>query len=494
MGAFYAVMIEFKECPVITMIIIVMLWIWVKVFINDYDHYNFYNSYYLTIKKKEYWRIYLSSLCHKSFLHLAINIMALWNCRCIEKFNGSIYFFKYSIVIILIQNIFTYVMINFTIIYIFQNNLILKQFISNLNIYGISSLILSWLTYQSINYINNYNQSTMFLFFGLISFDPSIAPLIMLSIYFIFLSKNFFYSHINSILIGYLLVFNVLTILPDNYWTVCFFIDLILILLLAFLWKHRDNISGDSSDILNQRNINNSHDHNNNHNNNNNDNNNNTNRRMYRRRNINRNILLNNNEYNDDDDINDTNNNNNYYFNLRNNYNFFNQFSSHSNNDNDDNQLEVITYYNDDDNNDVDIESQQSNLQHEHNSIMTSTSNNSSSSSSSHRNKTFVNNNINQSSRISSNYNIDDYNDSDNKSNNNDDSNYKDDDKNDDDGENNDMNSNSAIISGSNSKGRNIVTAVLRGNRKIRLPPYSLSAVYRKEEEAEIEEGLLHSK
>jgi len=491
MGAFYAVMIESIECPVITMIIIVMLWIWVKVFINDYNHYNFYNSYYLTIKKKEYWRIYLSSLCHKSFLHLAINIMALWNCRCIEKFNGSIYFFKYSIVIILIQNIFTYVMINFTIIYIIQNNLILKQFISNLNIYGISSLILSWLTYQSINYINNYNQSTMFLFFGLISLDPSIAPLIMLSIYFIFLSKNFFYSHINSILIGYLLVFNVLTILPDNYWTVCFFIDLILILLLAFLWKHRDNISGDSSDILNQRNINNSHEHNNNHNNNNNDNNNNTNRRMYRRRNVNRNILLNNNDYNDDDDINDTNNNNNYYFNLRNNDNIFNQFSSHSNNDNDDNQLEVITYYNDDDdNNDVDIESQQSNLQHEHNSIMTSTSN----SSSSHRNITFVNNNINQSSRINSNNNIDDYNDSDNKSNDNDNSNYKDDDKNDDDGENNDMNSNSTIISGSNSRGRNIVTAVLRGNRKIRLPPYSLSAVYRKEEEAEIEEGLLHSK
>ena len=56
------------------------------------------------------------------------------------------------------------------------------------------------------------------------------------------------------------------------------------------------------------------------------------------------------------------------------------------------------------------------------------------------------------------------------------------------------MNSNNTIISGSNSRGRNIVTAVLRGNRKIRLPPYSLSAVCRKEEEAEIEEGLLHSK
>lgn len=483
MDAFYAVMIEFIECPVITMIIIVMLWIWVKVFINDYNHYNFYNSYYLTIKKKEYWRIYSSSLCHKSFLHLAINIMALWNCRCIEKFNGSIFFFKYSIVIILIQNLFTYVMINFTIIYIFHNNSILKQFISNLNIYGISSLILSWLTYQSINYINNYNQSTMFLFFGLIPFDPSIAPLIMLCIYFIFLSKNYFYSHMNSILIGYLLVFNILTILPDNYWTVCFFIDLILILLLALLWKHRDNISSDSSDILNQRNIHNSHDNNNNNNNI---------RRTYRRRNSNRNILLNNNNANGDDDVDDTNIDN---YNWRNNNDVLNQFSSYTYNDNDDNdnnQLEVITYYCDDDyhddNNNVDIESQQSNLQYDHNSIMTSSSINSSSSSHSVRNIATINNYIDQSSSISINNDIDDDNNSDNKSNNNND------DKIDDD-ENNDININSTIISGNNnSRGRNIVTAVLRGNRKIRLPPYSLSAVYRKEEEAEIEEGLLHSK
>jgi hypothetical protein len=322
----------------------------------------------------------------------------------------------------------------------------------------------------------------MFLFFGLIPFDPSIAPLIMLCIYFIFLSKNYFYSHINSILIGYLLVFNILTILPDNYWTVCFFIDLILILLLALLWKHRDNIGSDSSDILNQRNIHNSHDNNNNNNI----------RRTYRRRNSNRNILLNNNNANGDDDVDDTNIDN---YNWRYNNNILNQFSSYTYNDNDDNdnnQLEVITYYCDDDyhddNNNVDIESQQSNLQYDHNSIMTSSSINSSSSSHSVRNIATINNYIDQSSSISINNDIDDDNNSDNKSNNNND------DKIDDD-ENNDITINSTIISGNNnSRGRNIVTAVLRGNRKIRLPPYSLSAVYRKEEEAEIEEGLLHSK
>lgn len=236
MGMIYSFLMEITANPVISSFILLISWIWIKLYLEEWNIHNFSSSYLECIQKKQYWKIFLSSISHKSVFHLLLSIMVLWNCRSIETKYGSFYIFKYSMVLILSEKLLSFFLIYLTITYTFRGNMLLIQMISNSLTMGCSGLCLSWLAYQSIDFTMNI-YSRMFLLFGLFSFEPYLAPLIMIFIYLIYLSKHYLFSHLSALITGYLLVSGLLLCLPNLYWSVCFFIDVSLIITSSLLLK-----------------------------------------------------------------------------------------------------------------------------------------------------------------------------------------------------------------------------------------------------------------
>jgi len=99
---------------------------------------------------------------------------------------------------------------------------------------GSSGFILAWLSFASLDYRTGLNSKT-FQLFGLFNFNPTIAPVIMVMVYFFCLPRNYAYSNLGGIFSGYLLKLRVLEFLPGWYWSLCFLINIALLTIASIL-------------------------------------------------------------------------------------------------------------------------------------------------------------------------------------------------------------------------------------------------------------------
>ena len=231
MGGLISVIYEGLVNPATTLLIISICWVWVKIFMQEWDARHFTSSYADVVQRKQYWRVFLAPISHTSLPMLLLNASLLWNVRIIEHKYGFLYFLRYTVLLMTVEATMA-----FLLIYIFNRIIaqsVIRQIITQFNTLGSSGIILSWLAFQSVTDPMTKNV----MFFGYFNIHPALAPLVVISIYYFILPTGYAYVNLGGLLSGYLLASGVLEILPGFYWSACFLLNIIIIISTSILFR-----------------------------------------------------------------------------------------------------------------------------------------------------------------------------------------------------------------------------------------------------------------
>jgi membrane associated rhomboid family serine protease len=234
MGAIGSVLWQGISCPVTTVLILATCWVWVKLFIQDWDPRHVTVTYTDVAQKKQYWRIFTAPLAHTSILLLLVNASLIWSIRTIETNYGSLFVLRYTAVLIISESL-----IACTVMYILMRTLQnsdLRQLVSSTTTLGSSGLILSWLAFQSVTFSAAPVQKYVVLF-GYFNVHPALAPLVIIFLYCFILPAGYSYSNFGALISGYLLAAGLLQVLPGFFWSACFLVDVALIVAVSVLFR-----------------------------------------------------------------------------------------------------------------------------------------------------------------------------------------------------------------------------------------------------------------
>lgn len=202
------------------------LWIYVKLSIRDYDIKSFQISYADCIIEKAWWRILTAPCANVTFLHLVVNITTAWSIRYIEFFYGSFYVLRYSILMMVFDAV-AMLTLFYGVIKISGINVTSNHPLRAVSTYSLSSILLGWLGFLSIDFLSKYREIYFFIL-GVIPIPLSLSPIVVLLLIQCVAPKAHFISHASGLVGGYLLALGVIAVLPDTYWTLCIFFDLLL--------------------------------------------------------------------------------------------------------------------------------------------------------------------------------------------------------------------------------------------------------------------------
>lgn len=222
-----AVIIVLKQIlssPVTSLTASALVSTWVKSFHSRTDPTLYTYSYTDLVIRQQWWKLFTAPFFQTSFLSLIFNTITLWGIRSIEVTYGSWFFFRYSLLLIVIQGLLTTSAIHLIITYSSS-----QYPFRNIATGGLSGVLISWLAYQQISRVV---MNDPFYLFGVLPLPWDLAPLFVTLITPSFLnSKTVIILNIVSLLCGYLLSFGLLAILPDVYWSFCFLFNVTIFLL-----------------------------------------------------------------------------------------------------------------------------------------------------------------------------------------------------------------------------------------------------------------------
>lgn len=244
MGSVLAVVWQGIVCPVTTLTILLVTWVWVKVFLQEWDPRHFTLSYSDCVQRKQYWRSLSAPACHSSFILLLFNASSLWNLRHIELQYGALFYLRYTVLLCLTECALTFILIHYTMRLAFTP--VVRQTLSNLSTMGTSGLILAWVAFQSINYTPS-ESGHYFVLLGFVNIHPTIAPLVLVVIYYMFLPHTHALSNLTGLTSGYLLAGGFLQVLPGFYWSVCFLLNVAIAVTVSVIYREANaSITTDS--------------------------------------------------------------------------------------------------------------------------------------------------------------------------------------------------------------------------------------------------------
>ncbi len=218
---------EAVSCPFTTLTIILSCWIWVKFFVEEWDPRNFSISYNDVVRKKQFWRILSTQLSHTSLLHLLVNIMVIWNCRLTELNLGTLFVFRYSIVLAISESLLTCGLIKLTIAYTpFGPNI--EPMLVSTNTFGCSGTLLGWVTYQSLLY-SRYTVKKHLVLLGAMAFDQEVIVLVLAIVYYFCLPRPYIISELMGLVSGFMLAGGLLQVVPDLFWSCCLMLNVALL-------------------------------------------------------------------------------------------------------------------------------------------------------------------------------------------------------------------------------------------------------------------------
>lgn len=216
---------EIVEHPFCAMFILVISWMWVKVSYKEVDIGKYSLSIVECWDNRQYWRMLTAPFLHTSLIHLMLNISCLWNLRYVEINYGSLFMIKYSIILSLSEFLlWTSIMTSCSK---FLESSVLSEMLFRLQYSGTSGLVLAWLAFQSVE-VMNQKTNAIFMLFGFLSVPSSIAPVILLGLFYLLTPQNNGVANSSGLLTGYLLGVGFLRIMDSTYWTVCILINVFL--------------------------------------------------------------------------------------------------------------------------------------------------------------------------------------------------------------------------------------------------------------------------
>jgi len=235
-----------SSAPVLVIFILSSLWVYVKVLVGHWDIKLFPIEYREFVSHRRWHRLAYFTLGHGNAWHLLLNLTALWSLRFIEKLYGSMFMFKYTIVLALFEALSTigglHWILNFSGLQFSP-----QHPINNISMCGFTSVMLGWLGYISIDLAVN-NKNMMFYVFGVLPVTVPIAPIILMLVSQCILPRGQNISHAGGLAGGYLLASGLLRVLPNNYWTACFFIDFTVIMCYSMVESTHDRSFSQNTD------------------------------------------------------------------------------------------------------------------------------------------------------------------------------------------------------------------------------------------------------
>lgn len=233
MSGFFSFIFEAFSHPFCFLTIILLIWLWAKITLGEIDVKKYSMTYQECYQGKQLWRMLTAPFLHQHLFHLLINIMCIWNFRELEESYGSFYLLRYSILMLIFEALTALFAMN--IIISRTDNILFTNMMQSHSLNGCSGVVLSWIAFQSIKFGINQSEKHIFYFFGFIPLNPVFAPIIMVVTMNLFVPRNHVITNLMGLLAGYLLSFGVLEVLPNIYWTICFFLNLSLIIS-YYLW------------------------------------------------------------------------------------------------------------------------------------------------------------------------------------------------------------------------------------------------------------------
>jgi hypothetical protein len=223
--------------PFCTATILLFNWIYIKIVFEDWNKRFYTYSYADGFQHFRFWKAIPASVGNSSIFLVLFHISCFWNLRVIESYYGTIYMIKITFLMILVEQLLTYFIINMIVARL-TPSAAHSAALASINIHSSSSLVLGWITFQAIKYLvypTHFPLFSDFLLGGFLSIPISMVPILLLMMYYLFQSKDFYYANLMGLLSGYVLGFGVDSLLASNYWTFCFLLDVILLMCLS--WK-----------------------------------------------------------------------------------------------------------------------------------------------------------------------------------------------------------------------------------------------------------------
>lgn len=218
-----------NDCPVVICLYITILITYGLVyFLNsdlEYLNFNVIDFY----KKKQWWRLVSSTICHSSIAHLFICLTTLFEIRKIEVLVGSSFFLRNSVVVLVANRlIFSAIIL---IADYFTSRTLDNYFSRSFQSFGMDGLLYAWFAFFSVIHPEEH-----VYILGFIPISSSMAPLILLLIMQLILPKSpNFLDYSAGVLIGILLALRLFNVLPNTYWTLCLVFDILCITLYSIL-------------------------------------------------------------------------------------------------------------------------------------------------------------------------------------------------------------------------------------------------------------------
>ncbi len=184
---------------------------------------------------------------HQTFLHLILNATTIWSCRIVESTYGSLFYFRYSLLLMISEALISFLLIYYirTIARVNSQYQIASHFLSNVQSFGCSGLILGWLAFLSC--VGGPLQDDTIIILGFFNVSLWYAPLIMIFAYHICLLKGNLLYNWSGLCSGYLLGLGILRILPDFYWSMCFISDVAFIVIASIVAGHISELEQDNA-------------------------------------------------------------------------------------------------------------------------------------------------------------------------------------------------------------------------------------------------------
>lgn len=222
-----------------------IIYIWVMQRFDEWDTQRYLLNYTDIIEKMQFFRIFTAPLTHSTLLHLLINVMCLWNLRFIEDHYGTWFMMRYSVFLLVSEAYIAVATMSLAMRFI--NNPNVSVMISNLKCDGCGGLVLAWLSFQAIEL--SYKQfPTLFLLFGLFPLPATTAPLLILSLYYLFISRSNSFTHLAGMISGLLMGLGPFKVLQSAYFTVCILFDIAIITLVLSMGSRSASSVGNIND------------------------------------------------------------------------------------------------------------------------------------------------------------------------------------------------------------------------------------------------------
>jgi hypothetical protein len=174
MASFLYTFQEAFHAPFISFLIIAITFSFVFTLFERINHTNYAINYQEIMVSKQYYRLLTAWLLHPSPAHYIFMVTSLWSIRSLEWALGTIYFAKYTIILVLFESILVMIILNFINARsrstvgasdVVMNNV--HAALYNVDIFGSTGTLLGWLAYASIPSTMVY-YTDYFYFFGII--------------------------------------------------------------------------------------------------------------------------------------------------------------------------------------------------------------------------------------------------------------------------------------------------------------------------------------